>query len=239
MGNDQFGRVTVEGAVVDHHGGQMLRLILKFFFRPFGRGHDHRAHVTQLRGDGFIVQWLGSELLFSKFDYQGNELFQFGEIIENQIQHVLSLTGTIRSNSENRFVYIPSYASLIYHYDGNGELINILKAPDGMEFPATRREGATSFAPGFVFQRDGFLDENNKLFVYTGFPGDRNSNGEWTEGEPWSSVDKYDLVSGKYIKSIKLPGRYSSAMYNPKNQFLYGADFEKSYIHQWNEKIDF
>jgi hypothetical protein len=62
--------------------------------------------VTCLK-DGFIVQWLGNDLLFSKFDYEGNEILQFGEIVEDQFQHQMSLDGTIRSNRNDRFVYIP------------------------------------------------------------------------------------------------------------------------------------
>src|SRR5690625_5411193 len=81
--------------------------------------------------DGFVVLWLGAEKLFSKFDFQGNEIHHFGEIIEDQILHQLSMDGTIRSNGQDRFVYIPFYASLIYHFDSEGNKINILKAPDG------------------------------------------------------------------------------------------------------------
>ena len=56
--------------------------------------------------DGFIIQWLGSDHLFSKFDYEGNELKQFGDIIEDQLLHQISLDGTIRSNGMDRFVVV-------------------------------------------------------------------------------------------------------------------------------------
>jgi hypothetical protein len=104
--------------------------------------------VTVLE-DGFVVLWLGAEKLFSKFDFEGNEVLHFGDLIEDQALHQMSLGGTIRSNGQDRFVYIPFYASLIYHFDGNGDLINILKAPDGIEFPVTERDGPTTFSPDF------------------------------------------------------------------------------------------
>lgn len=192
---------------------------------------DRRPMRITCLEDGFIVQWLGTELLFSRFDYEGNELNQFGQIIEeDQVRHTLSLGGTIRSNRKNRFVYIPSYASLIYHYHENGELVNILKAPDGLEFPVTKKEGNTSFAPDFSFYEDAYMDEKNNLYVYTRFPGERNTRGEW-EGEQWSAVDKYDLVSGRYSSSLQLPFMGSSAMFNPKTHTLYTSDFAKSFIH--------
>src|SRR5690625_1700042 len=89
--------------------------------------------VTVLE-DGFVVLWLGAEKLFSKFDFQGNEIHHFGEIIEDQILHQLSMDGTIRSIGKDRFVNIQSYASLIFHFDSEGTKINIFKALDGVTF---------------------------------------------------------------------------------------------------------
>lgn len=200
---------------------------------------DHRPYRITCLEDGFIVQWLGSEHLFSKFDYDGNELNTFGQVIDDQMRHVLSLSGAIRSNRKNRFIYIPSYASLIYHYQADGKLINVLKAPDGLEFPVTRREGAVSFAPNFSFYRDAYFNDFGELYVYTRLPGERNVGGEW-EGDPWSTFDKYDLVNGSYVKSIRLPFMHSAAVFNSKQQTIYSAkDLARSFIHQIEGEIDF
>lgn len=186
--------------------------------------------ITTLK-DGLVVQWLGAEKLFSKFDFSGNEIYHFGEIIENQVQHVLSLDGALISNKLDRFTYIPSYASLIYHYQGDGELINVLKAPDGVEFPATRREGAMSFAPEFSFQRDGYMDDNDNLYVYTRLPEGFLSMST-TQERVYSTIDKYDLVAGEYISSLHIPHEYGSAVYSPHTQALYSVYQGESFIYQ-------
>jgi hypothetical protein len=157
--------------------------------------------------EGFIIQWFGSDLLFSKFDYRGNELFEFGNIIENQQSHVMSLTGFIRSNRENNFVYIPNYSSLIYHYNHEGELINIVKTPDGLEFPITRKEGPRSLVTDFAYMRDGWFDENFQLYVYTRL---RKEDGE----KGYSVIDKFDLTEAKYIESAKVFFKHSAAIYS-------------------------
>ncbi|WP_372906568.1 6-bladed beta-propeller [Rhodohalobacter sp.] len=199
---------------------------------------DRRPYRITCLKDGFIVNWLGNEMLFSKFDYEGNELFEFGKVIEDQLRHVLSVSGTIRSNRHDNFVYIPSYASLIYFYNGEGELINILKAPDGLEFPVTKREGAVSSAPDFSFYRDGYINENNKLYVYTNLPGTRTDNGEW-EGDSLSVIDKYDLVTGSYEASIVLPFMHSSAMYDPETNSLFTSNWEKAFKHLLGDDVEF
>jgi len=182
--------------------------------------------------DGFIVQWLGNDLLFSKFDYEGNEIHQFGEIVEDQYRHQMSLDGTIRSNRDDRFVYIPFYSSLIYHFESNGELINILKAPDGVHFPFTRREGATAFAPDFSYMRDGYLDENDNLYVFTRIPEDEN---ESSNESLIAYLDKYNLRTAEYLESVRLYDHYTSVMYNTYENTIYASDFEKSFLFQLNQ----
>src|SRR5690625_2288012 len=125
--------------------------------------------VTVLE-DGFVVLWLGAEKLFSKFDFQGNEIHHFGEIIEDQILHQLSMDGTIRFNGQDRFVYILLYASHIYHIDSERNKINMLKATDGVNFTSVLRDGPTTFAPYFLFMRYGFIEEDDNLYVYVTLP---------------------------------------------------------------------
>lgn len=199
---------------------------------------DRRPMRITCMKDGFVVQWLGTELLFSTFDYEGNELHQFGKVIEDQLRNTLSLDGTIRSNHKDRFVYVPFYASLIYHYRQNGELINVLKAPDGIQFPATRKQENLSFAPDFSFYQDAFFDDENNLYVFTELPGKRNNHGDW-EGERRNMIDKYNLIDGRYVSSLEFLSGFISATYNPKESILYTSDFAKAYIHTFSEDISF
>jgi hypothetical protein len=200
---------------------------------------DRRPTRIACLDDVLIIQWIGAELLFSTFDYNGNELYQFGEIIENQMQHIFSLDGTVISNYKDRFIYLPFYASLIYHYRKNGELINVLKAPDGMAFPVTRREGAITRAPDFSFHLNGWVDEDDILYVFTRLPGEKNTRGEW-EGEPWSVFDRYNLINGTYEKSVKMPFFHQSAIFNNRTNTIYSrVDMERSFIHQFEDDFDF
>jgi hypothetical protein len=181
--------------------------------------------------DGFVVLWLGAEKLFSKFDFEGNEVLHFGDLIEDQALHQMSLGGTIRSNGQDRFVYIPFYASLIYHFDGNGDLINILKAPDGIEFPVTERDGPTTFSPDFSYMRDGFIDDNDNLYVFTRVPDEDN----YSMNSPISYLDKYNLIDAKYVKSLQMFEHFGSVMYNPKTKKIYGSDMEQSFVYHLNQ----
>ncbi|HSH25710.1 MAG TPA: hypothetical protein VLA13_09280 [Massilibacterium sp.] len=193
---------------------------------------EHRPMRIANFSDGFVVLWLGADSLFSKFDYQGNEIAKFGTIIEDQFQHQISLDGTIRSNSKDRFVYIPFYASLIYHFTSNGELLNILKAPDGVQFPSARREGAVTYAPDFSFMGDGYVDLNDNLYIYTRVPEEKNSR----SGKV-SFIDKYNLQTASYVKSIKLNQHFISFMYNRNVNKMYATDMQKAYIKQLNENF--
>jgi hypothetical protein len=195
------------------------------------------TRITCLK-DGFVVKWFGSELLFSKFDYSGNEIKNFGKIIEDQILHSVSLDGTIRSNKEDKFVYIPFYASLIYYFDGEGNLIHVLKAADGFSFPATRREGAVFFAPDFVLHRDGYIDGAGNLYVYKQLPGKKNNQDEWID-EQYSVIDKYNLIKGVYEKSIEVPFMHSSVMFNSKVNTIFSANYEKAFRHQLDNTLNF
>lgn len=197
---------------------------------------EHRPNRIACLSDGFVVQWMGADSLFSKFDYNGNEIAQFGDIIENQYQHPISLDGTIRSNKDDRFVYIPFYASLIYHYTSNGDLINILKAPDGVQFPAARREGATTFAPDFSFMRDGYIDPNDNLYVYTRVPRTDNENSEVDQSKV-SYLDKYDLTKADYVESILLEAHFTSLMYHPNAKVIYATDMEKIYVKKLSKSF--
>ena len=192
---------------------------------------EHRPMRVACLEDAVIVQWLAAELLFSKFDFEGNEMNQFGEIIEDQMMHPLSLDGSLVSNRKDRFVYLPFYAGLIYHYDTDGELINILKSPDGAHFPITKRDGPMHMAPDISYMQDGYIDENFTLYVYTIIPGNEKINGEWV-GKSYSAIDIYDLVEGTYLESIRLPFHHSFGIYKQDTNTLFTTTgLERSYIH--------
>lgn len=187
---------------------------------------EHRPMRIANLSDRLVIQWLGADSLFSTFDYEGNEITKFGSIIENQFQHQISLDGSIRSNGKDRFVYIPFYASLIYHYTSDGKLLNVLKAPDGVRFPSARRDGAVTYAPDFSFMRDGYIDHNDYLYIYTKQPKELDSDGEI------GYVDKYNLRTASYVKSLRLNQHFTSFVYHPYHKKMYATDMHKAYVEQ-------
>lgn len=179
---------------------------------------ENRPYRIACFDDEIIIQWFGAEYLFSTFNYNGDEKHQFGQLIEDQLQHSFSLNGTLISlKGEDRFVYLPLYASFIYHYRTDGELINILKAPDGVEFPLTKRTRGSSMTPEHSLMRNGWVNENDELYVYTRLPGDQmTSQGEWT-GEPRTMFDVYNLREARYQTSFNIP-------FEPSAEALFTGD---------------
>jgi len=188
--------------------------------------------------NGFIIKWFSAEFLFSKYDYEGNEIRRFGKIIEDQTLHALSLDGNILSNRKDRFVFIPLYASLIYQYGSDGSLINVLKAPDGLEFPVTRREGNMAFAPDFTFYRNGYLNDKDLLYVNTWLPGGQNGPGQW-DGEPVSVIDKYNLRTSDYETSLQLPFMNHFVLFIDNTNTFFTSNYENGFFYQLNEDLDF
>ncbi|MGF1671130.1 MAG: 6-bladed beta-propeller [Balneolaceae bacterium] len=189
----------------------------------------------------FIIQWFGTEKLFSIFNYNGEELKQFGEIIEKQRQHIASLDGTLISNYNDRFIYIPFYASLIYYFESDGKLINVIKGPDGIGFPTTKRDGARVWDPDFLYMRDGWIGKQNYLYVYTRLPESRNSEGSNKNVSP-GFIDKFNLETGMYVASMEVPFSHSIAKFDPENHVIYSVDRGaqgKSFIHSLNGDINF
>jgi hypothetical protein len=197
---------------------------------------DNRPSRIACLEDGLIIQWSQSEYLFSKFDYEGNLIIEFGEIIEDQTQNMFSVHGNIQSNGKDRFVYIPFYASLIYHFNGEGELIQVIQTPDGLEFPVTRSEERIRYAPEHIYMRDGVIDKNNNLYVYTVLPADKNG-----EGKQEALIDKFNLTSGEYSSSVQLPFVHLSVLFNSDEFIIYslnGLEGE-SFIHQFENRPEF
>jgi hypothetical protein len=46
----------------------------------------------------------------------------------------------------------------VYKFHGEGELIQVIQTPDGIEFPVTRIEERITYAPEHIFMRDGVID---------------------------------------------------------------------------------
>src|SRR5690625_7772957 len=79
--------------------------------------------------------------------------------------------------------------------------------------------------------RDGFIDEDDNLYVYVTLP-DEISQNDQDNNYPESYIDKYSLSSAEYVNSFRMHEHFSSVMYNPYENIIYASDFEKSFLFQ-------
>jgi hypothetical protein len=79
--------------------------------------------------------------------------------------------------------------------------------------------------------RDGFIDDNDNLYVFTRVPDEDN----YSMNSPISYLDKYNLIDAKYVKSLQMFEHFGSVMYNPKTKKIYGSDMEQSFVYHLNQ----
>lgn len=175
--------------------------------------------------DGLIILWLGSDKLFTKFDFEGNELISFGELTEDQIQNPLSFDGEVASNRNNLFVYVPRYASFIYVYDYHGELQRVLLSPDGLGFQRSVQQGNLYQAPTIdnnYVMLDPMISNNNILSVYVAWSGENNLTNADDE-QPVAMIDLYDIKKGVYLNSITLPFDHEIGKYDSQQKLFFST----------------
>lgn len=120
----------------------------------------------------------------------------------DQTRNFMSLDGTLVSLDDGGFVYLPMYASYLYHYDASGMIKKVVQTIDRLPFPGVESdETATSttfFAPHTEIRvRNGSI--NNGIFYLHSF-----FKGKTTE-ESFSVLDRYDWPDGSYVSSTRLP----------------------------------
>ncbi len=187
------------------------------------------VRLTTLK-NSLIIQWYGSEKLFSSFDFEGNEIKYFGELTENQLENPLSFDGQLTSNRNDIFVYVPAYASFIFVYNENGELLHMIDTPDDLSFPKAFRDGNISRPPNIKHSYtmvDSFIS-GSTLSVYTARSNLEDSP-EYIAKKPFALIDIYDLEKGMYVRSIELPVvqekgmpfLYQTGKYDLKRQYFF------------------
>lgn len=180
--------------------------------------------ITTLH-DGLVIMWLGSDQLFTKFDFEGKEITRFGEIAEDQLQNPLSFDGEIASNRNDLFVYVPRYASLIYVYSSSGELKKVIQAPDGRSFQQTIQIDNVYQAPTVgnkYVMLDPVISDDNILSVYVAGTGEQNLKST-EDGKPIAMIDMYDLNEGIYLNSIILPFNHEIGKYDSENRIFFST----------------
>lgn len=165
----------------------------------------HPARIACV-DDGLIIMQMGGEYSFNKHDFDGNLLKTFGRLTENQHQKPLSLDGQLRS-FDNGFLFLPQYASYVYHFDSDGNRLQTFELPDGLDFPypntSTSTEGRMTTAPQpQVTNHDLFYDPEKDYMVVNSWYWGEDRGGQ---GEAFAVFDKINFTTGEYIESIRVP----------------------------------
>jgi len=170
---------------------------------PFRIAGFHGEFVTAVMGTGV-------DSLFKLISPDGEEKGMFGNFTENQAQNMMGTTGEIVADN-NYFIYVPQHASLIYIFNQNVELEEVIQTPDGQDFPAVDRSESgdiTIFrAPESPFEaRDVYLNDG-KLYVLVYEREGTNAEGE--KDGIWNNyIDVYDIEKGEYLYSYKTDTRF-------------------------------
>jgi len=168
----------------------------------FVKGHPLR--ITSVK-DHVIAMTMGNgtDSLFTSISLSDNRQRNFGNIVNNQVNNFLALTGRFEK-LRNGFFYIPKHASLIYRYDENFELIKLIKTPDGQYFPGVE---STKLGDGVQYRAPetpaeayaSFVDYDSKrLFVWVYLK--KSSDGSGENGLK-GFIDVYSIAKNKYLYS--------------------------------------
>lgn len=165
--------------------------------------------ITCVR-DKIVVMQFGGDHLFNIFDTEGNIISETGYEFEEIIQYnPAALDGNIYTYKDG-FLYLPFYASFVFHFDISGNLVNRIILPDGQRFinnheNENRSEGPFS-APNPDYTYTGMLinEKESLINIFSVFMGVKNSSGEYIR-DPFAAYDQFDTNSGEYLKSFELP----------------------------------
>ncbi len=159
-------------------------------------------------GDGLVLLLLGSAQLFEQVDTSGHMVAEFGEVITDQVQQSLSLSGNLLPLQQG-FLYVPDFASYLYFFDAKGTLQRVVQTIDRQEFPGLESRkvgnGTAFYAPDPDIVTLDASTRGDELFLLTRF---RNSD---DDTKTYSVIDRYRLSDGIYQESIRLPFRISNA----------------------------
>ncbi|MEX2456039.1 MAG: hypothetical protein WD381_01945 [Balneolaceae bacterium] len=191
----------------------------------------HPARVACV-DDGLIVMQMGGEYSFNKHDFDGNLIRTFGQLTENQHQKPLSLDGQLKS-LDNGFLFLPQYASYVYHFDSDGNRLQTFKLPDELNFPdpttSTSSEGRMTTAPQpLVTNHDLIYDsEKNYMIVNSWYWGEDRGG----QGEAFAVFDKFDFTTGEYLESIRAPNYLNQVILD--NNLLIGFRLNTSEVYSY------
>jgi len=185
----------------------------------------HPLRITSIGKDPVVMTMgNGTDSLFTFISADNEKKQMFGRIVKSQVKNFLALTGELEKY-DNWIVYIPKHASLIYIYDEDRDLRDIIQAPDGQYFPGVKSsstgDGVQYSAPESLFEVIGTDIDDGKLFVMVYKRANQNSDDSWH-----TYLDVYDLANKTYLYSYKTDLFFQDFVFNEELKELCGLKFD-------------
>lgn len=161
---------------------------------------EYQPHRLISVGDNLVAQALFEEHLFQVHNKKGELLSNFGSLIEDQVKNSLSVQGEmVPLPNGDSFVFVPAKASYILYFNLKGDQVRTVITPDRIRFPETEYRESGDVQTFRAASPDKEVDDikvhDVRLYVLL------NEN----DSEANSIVDIYNLETGEYIHSIRLP----------------------------------
>ena len=168
--------------------------------------------ITGLQNNLVLMAMMSPEL-FHQVDTAGTTVKTFGDLVKDQTQQFMMLDGFFVADEEGGFLFVPSSASYIYHYGESGTLKKVVQTIDRIPFPdvasAETGSGIAFFAPDPDILINNASIQEGTLYLHAKFVQ------EQTEGGHLSVLDRYDVHTGSYVSSTRLP-------FAARNAIVYG-----------------
>lgn len=189
------------------------------------------SRITSSAGN-IIIQGLMQENIFKIMDEQGNLVREFGTIIDDQLINSLSLSGRIEAfNNNGEFIYVPRRASYIFFYDDNGDKLRTIHTIDRIAFERSNKSKVGDRrmvrAPQSKVQTEDIDIHDNKIYL-------SQLTIQEDSSLPKSFLDVYELNTGKYLHSVKLPVVNGDVVVSDSRLYLQSRETEKITAYAYN-----
>lgn len=165
---------------------------------------NHPINRIAVRNDTALVIGLGGDL-FHAYDLAGRPQGTFSQFTDDAVRPPLSIGGNLHASpGHDRFVFVPSYASYVYHLTSQG-VDRSVRGVDGVGYPDGG--SGTSSASSRRFGRPNVQIHQSDAGVVEGTIQALVNLPEGTYGDPPGTryLDVYNYETGAYRHTIRIP----------------------------------
>lgn len=202
--------VTPSGLLVvqDHRHREML-----WFEADSGRllsvdSLGYRPYRLASVGDHLVSQAIASDTLFRVYNREGERISEFGKLKEDQRSEATEIAGDIiRAANPGRFIFAPSRAGFLVWFDLQGNEMRRVLTPD-RNIMREKGIGPLGNIDFIRSRQNGPITRNVRVY-------DLDTDGEYLyvsmserdreTGRSFSFADVYELDTGAYLYSFRLP----------------------------------